>query len=169
MMMKVRRWMAAAWLTLAAMTGSAALAAPALQGKVTQVIDGQTLLLTAADGKAVQVGLTGIEAPLLCQPWGPESRDALKDWVLNHEVVAAPVGRPEGGRMVAMVTLDGSDLSQRMVEEGHAWSTRVKWGRGPYVKQERMAQALSRGLHSLAGAQPPQQFKRTHAPCAPGA
>ena len=146
--------------------GTAALAAPGLLGKVTKVIDGQTFLLAAADGKAVQVELTGIVTPLVCQPWGPEARDALKDWVLNHEVHAEPVGRPAGPRMLAKVTLDGADLSRRMVEEGQAWSVRVKWDRGPYVAQERMAQALSRGLHSMAGVQPPPQYKRSQVPCA---
>ena len=162
-MTMLRHWMMAAGLTL---LGTAALAAPALQGKVTKVIDGQTFLLAAADGKAVQVELTGIVTPLVCQPWGPEARDALKDWVLNHEVHAEPVGRAEGGRVFAKVTLDGADLSRRMVEEGHAWSMRVKWDRGPYVAQERMAQALSRGVHSIAGAQPPQQYTRAHGRCA---
>ena len=68
--------------------------------------------------------------------------------------------------MLAKVTFDGADLSRRMVEEGHAWSVRVKWDRGPYVAQERMAQALSRGLHGVAGLQPPPQYKRSPGACA---
>jgi len=162
-MTTMRDGMSAACLMLAA---AAALAAPPLQGKVTQVIDGQTVLLAMADGKSVQVELTGIVTPLVCQPWGAEARDALKEWALNHEVRAEPVGRPEGGHLLAKVTLDGADLSRRMVEEGQAWSVRVKWDRGPYVAQERMAQALSRGLHSVSGVQAPPQYKRSKGSCA---
>jgi endonuclease YncB( thermonuclease family) len=162
-MKPIRQWMMAAGLALHVL---AALAAPVLQGTVTQVIDGQTLLLAAADGKPVQVSLSGIVTPLLCQPWGTEARDALKDWVLHQEVVAAPVGPPQGGLVIAKVLLAGDDLSRRMVEEGHAWSTREKWDRGPYVKQERMAGALSRGLHGAKGVKPPLQYKRTNHPCA---
>jgi endonuclease YncB( thermonuclease family) len=162
-MTNMRHGMAGAGLMLVA---AAALAAPALQGRVTQVIDGQTLLLAAADGKPVQVSLSGVVTPLLCEPGGTEAREGLKDWALNQEVLAAPVGRPEGGRLVAKVTLNGDDLSRRMVEEGHAWSLREKWDRGPYVKQERMAGALSRGLHGMAGVHPPPQYKRSGRPCA---
>jgi endonuclease YncB( thermonuclease family) len=159
----MRHGMIGAGLALVAM---AALAAPPLQGKVTQVIDGQTLLLAAPDGKPVQVGLSGIVTPLLCQPGGTEARDELKGWALNQDVVADPVGRPNGGHIVAKVTLNGDDLSRRMVEEGHAWSMREKWDRGPYVKQERMAEALSRGLHGTTGVKPPLQYKRSTFPCA---
>jgi endonuclease YncB( thermonuclease family) len=69
------------------------------------------------------------------------------------------------GVVSGAVRLDGEDLARRMVAEGHAWSTRVKWDRGPFVKEERMAKALQRGLHALRGAQTPADFRRQHGPC----
>jgi endonuclease YncB( thermonuclease family) len=53
-----------------------------------------------------------------------------------------------------------------MVAEGHAWSTRGRWDRGPLVKEERMAQALKRGMHGGAkDLTPPAQFRKLRGPC----
>jgi len=147
------------------LAAGAAMAAPPLEAVVTQVIDGQTVLLAPAGAAPVTLRLAGIEAPLLCQPWGIEARDALKDWVLNRAVVVKPAGRDGKGGVLGSVLLAGDDINRRLVEEGHAWSARVKWDHGPYVKQERMARALGRGLHAAGGALMPQDFRRSHGPC----
>jgi micrococcal nuclease len=57
-------------------------------------------------------------------------------------------------------------LAELMVEEGQAWSIRTKWDRGPFVTQERMAQALSRGVHKAGkAALMPKDFRLRHGPC----
>jgi endonuclease YncB( thermonuclease family) len=66
---------------------------------------------------------------------------------------------------VGAVRVADQDLSVRQVEEGHAWSLRVRNDDGPLVKQERMARALGRGLHATAGAMKPWDFRRAHGPC----
>jgi endonuclease YncB( thermonuclease family) len=142
-------------LVLAAAAFAAAAATPALEGKVVQVIDGQTVVLQAAGGKPVQVRLAGIVAPEICQPWGPEARDALKDFVFELQVRVADASTDRGGRVTGALLLDKVDIGSRMVEEGHAWSVRTQWDRGPWVKQERVAKALRRGLHSVAGVVAP--------------
>ncbi|MBZ8141730.1 nuclease [Rubrivivax gelatinosus] len=155
----------AAALVLAAGTALAAPPAKTIEGRVTQVPDGNTVVVTPAGGAPQRVRLAGAEAPLACQDWGPESRSALHDWAQGHEVVVA---RPVAGRdgvVSGAVRLDGEDLARRMVAEGHAWSTRVKWDRGPFVKEERMAKALQRGLHAQRGAVRPAEFRRQHGPC----
>jgi hypothetical protein len=54
------------------------------------------------------------------------------------------------------------------VQEGHAWSNRYKYDRGPYVADERMAKALSRGFNREGGAVMPRDFRRDHGPCQAG-
>jgi hypothetical protein len=46
-----------------------------------------------------------------------------------------------------------------------AWSIRSRWDQGPLVKQEKMARALSRGLHATPGAMQPKEFRRLHGTC----
>ena len=45
---------------------------------------------------------------------------------------------------------------------------RYKYDRGPYVAEERMAKALSRGFNGDAGAVMPRDFRRDHGPCQSG-
>jgi endonuclease YncB( thermonuclease family) len=147
----------------------AAAAAPrGIEGQVTRVVDGDSLWLTPAAGPPVELRLLGIDAPEGCQAGGPEARRALEDMVLRRTVSVRSEGRDDFGRTLGTVMLDGVNVNQRMVEEGQAWSYRFKWDQGPYVKQERMAQALQRGVFASAGAVMPRDFRRSHGPCQAG-
>lgn len=137
-----------------------------LTGMVSRVVDGDTLWLkTAADEQPVIVRIEGIDAPEACQPGGAEATAALAEMALNRNVTVKPKAIDDWGRKVGKV-FDGSrDLGDRMVRDGHAWSTRFKYDRGPYVAEERMAQALKRGVHADGGAVHPRQFRERHGPC----
>lgn len=158
-------------LVLAAMMLAAdALAAPpravAIVGTVVRVGDGDSVMLQpAAGGDAIAVRLWGVDAPEICQRWGTEAREALRELVLGREVGAAVEGRDDHGRTLARLTLEGIDVGERLVRDGHAWSYRYRDDRGPYVALERMARALGRGLHADGHAIPPRDFRRTHGPC----
>lgn len=153
------------WLAAAA---AGAAPKPALQGTVTRVVDGDSLWVTPAAGAAVEVRVQGIDAPEICQTWGPESRAALREMLQGKAVTVTGSARDAYGRLVATVRLEGVDAGLRQVEEGHAWSLRYKWDQGPYVKHERMAKALRRGLHGDPGAVPPRDFRASHGPCKAG-
>jgi micrococcal nuclease len=154
-----------AWLV--GMTGPAT-AAPAptrLEGVVERVVDGDSLWLRAGDAAPLEVRLQGIDAPEGCQPGGPAAREMLAGFVLDKVVTAVVRGRDHYGRALATIEVDGLNVNQRMVAEGHAWSLRTRWDRGPYVAQERLAQALRRGVHAEASAEMPADFRRRHGPC----
>ncbi len=161
--------LAALLLALAAIAGPALARAqaPALpSGTVQRVVDGDSLWLTPARGGApLQIRLLGIDAPEICQAWGAEARQALLERVADRELQWRADGRDEHGRVLATLYADGRNLNAELVVEGHAWSTRYKWDRGPYVKEERIAGALGRGLHAQRGAQLPRDFRRSHGPC----
>ena len=144
---------------------SAAKAPALVEGLVTQVPDGDSLWITPADKPALLAALADIDAPEICQVYGEEARRALAELALNRRASVKTAGRDSQGRMLAVVTVDGVNLSVRMVEEGHAWSSRSKWDQGPLVKQERMARALNRGLHAPGNAMMPREFRQLHGPC----
>ncbi len=159
-----RRWLVAA-LGVAAAPAMAAPAA-ALAGVVTQVLDASTVRFNpAGGGTPVVVRVRDIDPPEPCQPWGPEAKAALSALVLNKAVTLQSVGRDARGRMVATLAVDGVSVGRSMVEEGHAWSVRTRDDKGPFVKQERMAKALGRGLHGSAGAVMPRDWRRTKGAC----
>ena len=162
----------APWLTLLVLACTAADAAPAkrpparpVAGVVTNVIDGDTLDVQVAGQAPMRVRLRDIDAPESCQPWGVEARKALEEMALGKSVELRTYAADRYGRTVASVSVDGQDLGQAMVVEGHAWSVRTKWDNGPLVKQERQARALGRGLHATAGAVSPAEFRRMNGAC----
>jgi endonuclease YncB( thermonuclease family) len=140
-----------------------------VSGLVVRVTDGDSLWIQPQrGGKALEVRLQGIDAPEICQPWGPQARDALQQAVLNRTVTLRATGRDDHGRTLGTLRLEGANINERLVRDGHAWSMRWRSDRGPFVAQERMAQALQRGLHAAGGAELPRDFRRRHGPCRPG-
>ncbi|MBA4178695.1 MAG: nuclease [Leptothrix sp. (in: Bacteria)] len=148
----------------AAMAAPRARPAP-LHGVVTQVTDGDTVRFTPAGQPAIVVRLADIDAPEICQPWGPEARRALGELALNKAATLRTTGRDGYGRTVGVLTVDDVNVGQRLVENGHAWSTRTRNDAGPMVKHERMAKALNRGLHEGGAAIKPSDFRRRNGPC----
>jgi endonuclease YncB( thermonuclease family) len=136
-----------------------------VEGVVTHVTDGDSLWVTPPGQRGIEVRLRDIDAPEICQVWGEEARRALEALVLGRSVVLRITGRDPHGRTLGDVAVDGVDVGRRMVEDGHAWSIRTRWDRGPLVKEERMADALRRGLHGQPGAVMPRDFRRGHGPC----
>jgi endonuclease YncB( thermonuclease family) len=153
-------------LTLSAAAAAAPPPRPgAVQGVVTQVIDGESLVFSPPGQPPLRVRLRDIEAPSLCQPWGEEARRALSEWALNKPARLLPAGRDAAGRTLGAVWVEEVDLGRHLVEEGHAWSQRTRGGHGPLLKQERVAHALGRGLHGAGAAVMPAEFRRQHGPC----
>jgi endonuclease YncB( thermonuclease family) len=137
-----------------------------LVGQVSRIVDGDTLWLkTAADAEPAVIRIEGIDAPESCQPGGAEATQALVKLALNRHVTVRVVTRDDHGRIVGKVYDGGVDVGDRMVRDGHAWSMRFKYDRGPYVAEERMAIALKRGLHAEGGAIMPREFRQRHGSC----
>ena len=139
-----------------------------VQGMVTGVTDGDSVWLTPAGQPAIAVRLRDIDAPESCQPWGDEARKALQTVALNKVATLQISGKDSRGRTLGVLMIEELNVGRYLVENGHAWSLRTRWDQGPLVKQEKMARALSRGLHGTPGAVQPQEFRRRHGNCQPG-
>jgi endonuclease YncB( thermonuclease family) len=159
------------WIALMCLCGmdpglAASPATNSLQGTVVRVTDGDSLWLEPSPpGAPVELRLQDIDAPEICQPWGPEAKRALQDLVLNKAVSVRVSGRDTHGRTLGTLYLDSLNVNKTLVQDGHAWSSRYKYDRGPYVADERMAKALSRGFNTDAGAVMPRDFRRAHGSC----
>ena len=137
-----------------------------LSGQVSRIVDGDTLWLKATpDAEPVVIRIEGIDAPESCQTGGAQSTQALTQLALNRSVTVRIVARDEHARIVGKVFDGPVDVGDRMVRDGHAWSARYKYDRGPYVSEERMAVALKRGLHAEPGAVMPRDFRQRNGEC----
>ncbi|HMO46171.1 MAG TPA: thermonuclease family protein [Rubrivivax sp.] len=160
----MQSWILSLCLLLTTLAGAAA--PGLLEGTVSRVVDGDSLWLEpAAPAAPVELRLEGIDAPEICQAWGAQARQALSELVLGRQVSVKTVARDNYGRTLGTVYLGTQNINKLMVQEGHAWSSRYKYDRGPYVADERMARALSRGLNRDGGAVMPRDFRRLNGPC----
>lgn len=94
--------------------------AEVLTGTVTSVYDGDTITLHTEAGTK-KIRLAGIDAPELKQPYGTESRDALRQDVLNQSVTVDTTKLDKYGRSVGKVLIAGEDINLKQVSRGIAW------------------------------------------------
>ena len=150
-------------LLLAVAAYAAAVAAPALEG-VARVVDGDTLELAGE-----RVRLWGIDAPersqtcrLAAQAWrcGRSAADALGRLLEGREVRCEPRDRDRYGRVVAVCTVNGSDLAATMVRAGWALNFE-RYSKGAYLADQEEARAKRVGLWQGQFV-PPWQWRHEH-------
>jgi micrococcal nuclease len=138
-----------------------------LRGVVTRVSDGATLwIATSSRSKPFKVRLQGVDAPELCQAWGKQARDALKTRLLRQNVSLQTLARDNYQRTIGRVEHQGTDISQWLVAQGHAWSEQNRYGRGAYLDEQLLAKKQRIGLWSQASpAIEPRQFRQSNGAC----
>lgn len=89
-------------------------------GIVSSVYDGDTITVHTDSG-VKRLRLAGIDAPELTQPFGIESRDVLRNLILNQPVTVDTMKQDRYGRSVGKVLLNGEDVNLKQVSVGLAW------------------------------------------------
>ena len=136
------------------------------QGVVTHVPDGDTVFVRpASGGEPVKIRIDGMDAPEICQPYGPASRQALQKRVLHQTVSVDGHRRDSYGRVLARINWQQADVGDWMVRQGNAWSYRYRRDSGPYAAQEAQAKAGKLGLFADARAVEPRDFRKRHGSC----
>lgn len=138
-----------------------------LSGIVNHVSDGDTLWVRPAGSPPVQVRIQGLDAPEICQPFGPQARDALAARVLHRTVRVSTRARDMYQRSVGSVSVEGQDVGAWLVAGGFAWSARHRGRAGPYAREEVQARQARRGLWAAAAVEP-RNFRRRHGACGTG-
>jgi endonuclease YncB( thermonuclease family) len=140
-----------------------------VEGTVTRVSDGDTLILVTGEGTKLKVRLYGIDAPevrhekIPGQPFGKEARTALKALALGRKVTLEILDIDTHRRMVGIVRKSGVDINREMVRSGLAWAYR-RYLSAPYASEyiaaEKEARGRRLGLWKQDNPDPPWKFKR---------
>ena len=155
-------------LFLLGMLAGAPASARQLHGIVSHVTDGDTLWVRPAGGQPpVKVRLQGVDAPEICQPFGPQARNALAARLRHRTVQVSIRARDRYQRSVGTVSFEGQDVGAWLVERGYAWSTRYRGRAGPYAEEEEQARRGRVGLWADHAVEP-RLFRRSHGSCRPG-
>lgn len=129
-------------------------AATRIEGRVVRVKDGDSLMLERADVKRTsEIRLAGIDAPELSQPWGIQSRSALRRLVQGQQVVVVVTDRDRYGRLVGQMWQGRTYVNAAMTAAGHAWAFDRYLPDREIRAGQTAARKAGRGLWSL----PPEQ------------
>lgn len=133
-----------------------------LAGRVTRVIDGDTLDVLLATGR-IRVRLHGVDAPEHDQPGGGQAMQWLKQRVQDRDVLLEPISQDRYDRMVAVVHLGDIDVNRELVRSGNAWAYRqyLRARDRALCDIEAEARTAGRGLWSAAQPRAPWEYRST--------
>lgn len=134
--------------------------------KVVAVSDGDTIIVLNDKKEQLKIRLATIDAPEHNQRFGNASKKNLSSLVFKKDVRIIPTDRDKYGRTVAIVMLDGVDISLEQIRKGLAWHyKRHAWQqtdemRKQYSEAEDMAREEKLGLWVDENPVPPWQYRK---------
>jgi len=138
-------------------------AAPVLAGKVTRIIDGDTIDVWLTSGR-IRVRLHGVDAPERNQPGGGAATEWLSQHLRDQPVQLEPVSQDQYQRMVAVVHQDGRNINRELVQAGHAWAYRryMRRSERDLCTLEDRARRARAGLWAARTARAPWEYRTTN-------
>lgn len=116
-------------LLLVSTPGARAEALPALDAKVSKVVDGDTFTLR---GESRRIRVWGLDAPEWNHPGGAAATATLREFIAGHRLHCDVLDIDRYGRLVAQCFLpDGRDIAAEMIRSGVA-TEYCRYSRGFY-------------------------------------
>lgn len=149
-------------LTLAASTAYA----ETFAGRVTGIVDGDSLILSDTQNRPRQIRLAGIDAPEIGQAFGQNAKTALSAMAFGQPATADCSLRDRKGNDRCVVVIAGKDIGLALVGDGAAWWDRHNSGRqgtqerNEYQRVEFLAKMQRRGLWNSKNPTPPWEWRR---------
>ena len=131
-----------------------------LFGKVTRVVDGDTVAFKVHNGPIEKIRLADIDTPERDQPWGSEATTALHQWSMSKPARIEVVDTDRYGRLVATLWVDDENINRRLVKEGHAWVYRKYLRDTSLIKLEARAISAKAGLWSSNNVIEPSEWRK---------
>jgi endonuclease YncB( thermonuclease family) len=132
-----------------------------LSGVVTEISDGDTLVLLSESNARHKVRLSAIDAPEKSQPFGQKAKQALSDLCYKKAASVLIVNTDRYGRSVGEVTCDGRYANEVMLSQGMAWVYRKHAeGYAHFYRVEEAAKAQRQGLWKDANPIPPWDYRK---------
>ena len=131
-----------------------------LFGKVTRVVDGDTVAFKVHNGPVEKIRLADIDTPERDQPWGTEATTALRQWSMSKPARIEVVDTDRYGRLVATLWVDDENINRRLVNEGHAWVYRKYLRDTSLIDLEARAKLTGIGLWSSNNVIEPSEWRK---------
>lgn len=131
-----------------------------MAGKVSKVIDGDSIKVKDADGKEFEVQIEGTDAPEAKQAHGKEATEALRKLVMDRDVRVTWAKKDNFDRLLAQVFVGEEHINARMIQEGHAWHFKRYNKSEKLAVLEDQARQAKRGLWGTENPQAPWDYRK---------
>jgi endonuclease YncB( thermonuclease family) len=92
-----------------------------IHGRITGVVDGDTIHVLIFSRQQIRVRIAFIDAPEKGQAFGQRAKEAMSELVFGKDVELQPHTIDRYGRLVARVLIDGQDAGLELLKEGLCW------------------------------------------------
>lgn len=138
--------------------------APALEGKIIHIADGDTITLLTADHQKIKIRLYGIDTPEKAQPYGNRAKQFTAQKIANKQVTVEEYGIDRYGGIVGIVkTGKDSSLNEELIKNGLAW-VYTQYCKIPLCSKwkdiEEKARKNKSGLFQEKNALPPWNWRK---------
>lgn len=131
-------------------------------GKVIDIADGDTITILTQGDEKIKIRLAGIDCPESFQVHGEKAKQYLSSLVDGKRVRIEPETVDQYGRTVGMVLVNGANINEQIVANGHGWVFR-KYCTADYCKEwlklEEKARKAQVGLWQDAKPKPPWEWR----------
>jgi micrococcal nuclease len=126
-------------------------------GTIIRVIDGDTFVFQTGEG-SLTVRMYGIDAPEKNQPYGPESKAFLENY-LHKKASLVTKGTDKYGRTLGILLIKGKNINLKMVQTGNAWRYKKNRKDESLIKAENRARKRKLGLWAKPAPVNPYDFR----------
>ena len=150
-----------------------------LKGKVVSIADGDTVTIVVADNSAnskflqppssqpsskkqYRIRLNDIDAPESKQAFGNKSKENLKNYIYQKDVVVKYESTDKYGRILGTIKKKEKDINLQQVKDGYAWVYRHYSKKQDYIKEEEKARQERKGLWADKNPINPYDFRRKY-------
>jgi endonuclease YncB( thermonuclease family) len=136
-----------------------------LEGKVIDVLEGDTITVFAKNGTFSTVRIQGIDAPDNKQNYFKKSKKSLSELIEDKEVKVLTNGKDAQDRYVGSVYFEGRDVGLMQIERGMAWhykyaaATQTTDVRKKYAQAQETAMSSKLGLWEDSSPKAPWDFR----------
>lgn len=135
-----------------------------LNGRVVEIIDGDTFVMLDDAHEETHIRMLGIDAPEKSQAYGDEAKRYLSSLIFGEEVSVLNTRKDRYGRKLGRVVRDGEDIGLMMIREGYAWTYKAGKSKSlaDYTSQQKSAKADRRGLWQQSRPMSPSRWRHRH-------